>query len=79
MLLRTNIKWDGQVACTFRPPRVLSFDLDEQAKQRIAETTKEGPDGWEIRGNTLHGCLEQFLLGVADLNPGDFTDWWDAA
>ena len=42
------------------PTQVLSFDLDERQRQRINET-KEGPDGWEIRGNTLHGCLEQFL------------------
>ena len=58
------------------PTQVLSFDLDDEAKQRIAET-KDGPDGWEIRGNTLHGCLEQYLLGAAELDPGDFTEWWE--
>ena len=63
-------KWLG-----LSPTQVLSFDLDEEAKQRIQET-KEGPDGWEIRGNTLHNCLEQFLLGAADLNPGAFEEWW---
>ena len=57
------------------PTQVLSFDLDEEAKQRINET-KEGPDGWEIRGNTLHGCLEQFLLGAAELDPKQFSEWW---
>jgi hypothetical protein len=67
-------KYDGKWL-HLSPTQVLSFDLDEQAKRNIAET-KEGPDGWEIRGNTLHGCLEQFLLGAADLNPGDFTEWW---
>ena len=41
-----------------------------------SQETKEGPDGWEIRGNTLHNCLEQFLLGAADLNPGAFAEWW---
>ena len=27
------------------PTQVWSFDMDEEAKQRINET-KEGPDGW---------------------------------
>ena len=27
--------------------------------------------GWEIRGNRLHSCLEQHLLGAAELDPGD--------
>ena len=67
-------RWDGQWL-HLSPTQVLSYDLDNEAKQRIAET-KEGPDGWEIRGNTLHSCLEQFLLGAADLNPGAFTEWW---
>jgi hypothetical protein len=58
------------------PTQVLSFDMDEEAKQRINET-KEGPDGWEIRGNTLHGCLEQFLLGAAELDPKQFREWWE--
>ena len=58
------------------PTQVLSFDMDEEAKQRINET-KEGPDGWEIRGNTLHGCLEQFLLGAAELDPKQFGEWWE--
>ena len=69
-------KYDGRWL-HLSPTQVLSFDLDDEAKQRIAET-KEGPDGWEVRGNTLHGCLEQFLLGAADLNPGAFTEWWKA-
>ena len=58
------------------PTQILSIDLDDQAKQRIAET-KDGPDGWEIRGNTLHSCLEQHLLGAAELDPGAFTEWWE--
>ena len=63
---------------TLSPTQILSIDLDDEAKQRIAET-KDGPDGWEIRGNTLHGCLEQYLLGAAELDPGDFTEWWERA
>ena len=58
------------------PTQVLSFDLDEQAKAVIQET-KEGEMGWCNRGNTLHGCLEQFLLGAAELDPGPFAEWWE--
>jgi len=49
-------------------------DLTPEAKARI-DATKDGPNGWAIRGNTVHGCLEAFLLGEAELNPGDFGDW----
>ena len=67
--------WEGKWL-PLSPTQILSIDLDDEAKQRIAET-KDGPNGWCVRGNTLHGCLENFLLGAADLNPGDFADWWD--
>ena len=67
--------WEGKWL-PLSPTQILSIDLDDEAKQRIAET-KDGPDGWEIRGNTLHGCLEQYLLGAAELDPGDFTEWWE--
>ena len=70
-----SIKYDGKWL-PLSPTQVLSFDMDEEAKQRINET-KEGPDGWEIRGNTLHGCLEQFLLGAAELDPKQFGEWWE--
>ena len=39
-------------------------DLSEAARKQI-ERTKEGPDGWELRGNTVHGILEQHLMGIA--------------
>ena len=68
--------WEGKWL-PLSPTQILSIDLDDEAKQRIAET-KDGPDGWAIRGTTLHGCLENFLLGAADLNPGDFAEWWDS-
>ena len=68
-------RWEGKWL-HLSPTQILSIDLDDEAKQRIAET-KDGPDGWEIRGNTLHNCLEQYLLGAAELDPGDFTEWWE--
>ncbi len=39
-------------------------DLTPAAREQIART-KDGPDGWEIRGNTVHGALETHLLGLA--------------
>ena len=56
------------------PTQVLSFDLDDEAKQRIEET-KHGPDGWELRGNTVHSYLEQLLLGAALLDAKEFQPW----
>ena len=58
------------------PSTILSYQLSEHTKKYIEET-REGPDGWEIRGNTLHSCLEQYLRGAAELNPGDFQEWWE--
>jgi hypothetical protein len=40
-------------------------DLSEAARKQIART-KDGPDGWELRGNTVHSILEQHLRGIAD-------------
>ena len=39
-------------------------DLTPSAREQIART-KDGPDGWEARGNAVHGYLEKFLLGKA--------------
>ena len=58
------------------PSTVLSYQLSEHAKKCI-EDTRDGPDGWEVRGNTLHQCLEQYLRGAAELSPGDFGAWWE--
>ncbi|MEY3767689.1 MAG: Synechococcus phage, partial [Cyanobacteriota bacterium] len=30
---------------------------------------------WEPRGNTVHGCLEQFLLHGDPGDPGDYGEW----
>ena len=40
--------------------RVIS-DLTPEQQARI-DATKDGPDGWAIRGNTVHGAMEQMLL-----------------
>ena len=68
--------WDGKWL-PLSPTQILSIDLDEQAKAIIQET-KDGEMGWCNRGNTLHSCLEQFLLGAAELDPGPFAEWWDS-
>ncbi len=39
-------------------------DLTPDARERI-NATKDGPDGWATRGNTVHNALEQHLLGLA--------------
>jgi hypothetical protein len=44
-------------------------DLSEAARKQI-ERTKDGPDGWELRGNTVHGILEQQLRGIAAFDAG---------
>ena len=67
-------RWDGKWL-HLSPTQILSIGLDQAAKDRIAET-KDGPDGWERRGTTLHSCLEQHLLGAAQLDPGEYAEWW---
>jgi hypothetical protein len=39
-------------------------DLSPKAREQI-ERTKEGPDGWAIRGSSIHKILERYLLGIA--------------
>jgi hypothetical protein len=39
-------------------------DLDARARKQI-ERTREGPDGWELRGTSVHRILESHLLGIA--------------
>lgn len=55
------------------PTTVLGHDMDSYAKQKIEETRHI----WQPRGNTLHSCLEQYLLGSAELDPGEYVDWWE--
>ena len=63
---------DRWLACS--PTQILSFDMRPEVKEKIEATRSE----WEPRGNTLHACLEQFLLGTADLNCDPYCEWWDA-
>ena len=53
--------------------QVLSHDMPEDVRQKIADT-KDGPDGWQIRGNTVHNALEAFLTGRPVIY-GDFEEW----
>jgi len=52
-------------------------DLSKAARKQI-ERTKDGPDGWELRGTTVHGILEQHLLGIASggMQGVVFEDRW---
>jgi len=61
---------DG-VWLTVSPTKVLSQEMSNEVKQRIEETRHI----WEPRGNTVHNYLEQLLLGAAELNAGEYTDW----
>jgi hypothetical protein len=63
-----NGKW-----VTSSPTGILSHDMDPYVKKRIEQTRGQ----WEPRGRTLHACLEQYLLGAAELDPGDYADWWE--
>jgi hypothetical protein len=38
--------------------------LSAKAREQI-ERTKDGPDGWAIRGSSIHEILERYLLGIA--------------
>ena len=52
-------------------------DLSEAARKQIART-KDGPNGWELRGNTAHGILQQHLRGIASggLHGVIYDDRW---
>lgn len=39
-------------------------NLTPEARAQI-EATKDGPDGWAVRGNSVHNALETHLLGLA--------------
>lgn len=40
-------------------------ELSPAARKQI-ERTKDGPDGWEVRGTSIHAILEQHLRGIAN-------------
>ena len=53
---------------------VLSWDMSP-AQRAAIDRTKEGPDGWEIRGRTLHRVLQRHLLGEPDIVDDRWTPW----
>ncbi len=53
---------------------VLSWDM-APAQRAAIERTRGGPDGWEIRGRTLHRVLERYLLGEPDIVDDRWTPW----
>lgn len=53
---------------------VLSFDMSPIVRKRINET-RDGENGWALRGTTIHAALEQHLLGEAQINPGRYQEW----
>jgi len=65
---RYNGKW-----VTSSPTGILSHDMPDYVKHKIESTRNV----WQPRGETLHSCLENYLLGAAELNPGDYADWWE--
>ena len=50
---------------------ICSFDLDQNARDRIAETKHI----WEPRGNACHDALEAFLNGAQKAPEGDYAEW----
>jgi len=56
--------------------QVLSFDLDDNAKHWI-EVTKNGPDGWKLRGETLHEILDNKLRDKQQTIEDRWRRWSD--
>ena len=55
---------------------VVSFDMSPRQREAI-ERTKDGPDGWAVRGETIHGWLEGLLKGVEPAIEDRWTPWLD--
>ena len=56
--------------------QMLSFNLDDNAKHWI-EATKHGPDGWKVRGETVHKILERKLRGETQSIEDRWRPWAD--
>lgn len=54
--------------------QVLSWDMSP-AQRAAIERTKDGEDGWQIRGNTIHRVLDQFLNGEGSIHDDKWTAW----
>ena len=46
-------------------------ELTEQAKESIDRTRHI----WQPRGETVHSCLEQKMLGADDIDMGEYEEW----
>ena len=55
---------------------VLSDELTPFAKAQI-EKYKHGPDGWLVRGKTIHRSLDRYLRGEVDMHNDKWSDWID--
>ena len=53
---------------------VIGFDMHPRQRARI-DQTKDGPDGWALRGNTLHAWHEGFLKGSEPAIDERWTAW----
>jgi hypothetical protein len=55
---------------------VLSDDLTPYAKSQI-EKYKNGPDGWLVRGETIHRSLDRYLRSEVDMHDDKWSPWID--
>jgi len=51
--------------------KITSHDKSQAELDAIWKRRSE----WQLRGNTVHACLEAFLKGEAQLNPGKYAEW----
>ena len=56
---------------------VLAFDMTP-FKQAMIDKYKDGPDGWAIRGESIHDWLDQHLKGEKPLVPEKWASWINA-
>ena len=55
---------------------VLSFDMSHSVQRAAIERTKDGPDGWAVRGKTIHRVLcDEFLLGHDPVYDEKWAPW----
>jgi len=54
----------------------IASPLSDRDRERIM-AKKDGPDGWELRGNTVHKALENHLNGRGAVAEERFFQWID--